>query len=412
MAVDTKTTINALLKDFYRGPAQSAINTAHPLLEMVETKGAESFSGKKVVFPVSVARGVGVGSRGDDGTLVTASSDTDVEANVEAKYIDARFALTGAAIAAGSGSKNAFVDIVKRKMDTTIENCKDAVLRQLHGYSDSDTGGSTPGILTRINGAVGPTTSLTVDSTRFLKPGMVIAIGTSAELGGTGTPDLATVATVPTSTTFTTVANVTVANNDIVCTATASSAAADVGYGNEMTGLANIVSSGDSLQGISGATYELWNGIVNSNSGVNRPLSLNLMGKVYDDISDSSGLEPDFILCHNSVKREYIDLLVGDVRYVPLNLKGGHTALSFSHGSREIPLTSDKYAAYNRMYFLNTKQLKLFKLQDWSWMDKDGAAISRIANKDGYEGTFQLKANLGCLTRNCHGVLKDITATV
>lgn len=410
MATDTKTTINALLKDFYRGPAQSAINTAHPLLEMIETKGAESFSGKKVVFPVSVARGVGVGSRGDDGTLVTASSDTDVEANVEAKYIDARFAITGAAIAAGSGSKNAFVDVVKRKMDTTIENCKDAVLRQLHGYSDADTGGSVAGILTRTAATGNAQTTIQVDSTRFIKVGMTVAIGTSADLLA-GAADYRTVVTVPTSTTFT-CASVDIVTNDIVCTATASAAAADVGYGNEMSGLANIVSTGDAIQGISGATYELWNGVVSSNSGVNRPLSLNLMGKVYDDISDSSGLEPDFLLCHNSVKREYIDLLVGDVRYVPLNLKGGHTALSFSHGSKEIPLTSDKYAAYNSMYFLNTKQLKLFKLQDWSWMDKDGAAISRIANKDGYEGTFQLKANLSCLTRNCHGVLKDITATL
>jgi hypothetical protein len=48
-------------------------------------------------------------------------------------------------------------------------------------------------------------------------------------------------------------------------------------------------------------------------------------------------------------------------------------------------------------------------LQDWGWMDKDGATLSRVADQDAYEATMFAYMNLACTRPNANAVYIDIT---
>jgi hypothetical protein len=48
-------------------------------------------------------------------------------------------------------------------------------------------------------------------------------------------------------------------------------------------------------------------------------------------------------------------------------------------------------------------------MSDWSWMDSDGAVLSRVSGQDAYEATLYKYTELACSQRNANFVIKDIT---
>ena len=61
------------------------------------------------------------------------------------------------------------------------------------------------------------------------------------------------------------------------------------------------------------------------------------------------------------------------------------------------------------MYFLNEKELTLYREDDWSWMDMDGSRWQRVIGFDAYEAILFQYSELGCHRRNSQGVIKDLT---
>jgi hypothetical protein len=87
-----------------------------------------------------------------------------------------------------------------------------------------------------------------------------------------------------------------------------------------------------------------------------------------------------------------------------MTLDGGFKAVDFNG----IPLVPDRDCRKNRIYYVSPESLKIFRLSDFDWMEKDGAVLNRVANGDAYEATLFHYGNLGTIARNANGLLDDI----
>lgn len=403
MAVQTTTTADAILKDNYIGPIETIINESHPLLSETE-QDQTKFTGKRVVFPVKVARNNGAGARNT--SLPTAGFTATEDSIVTAKRLFSRFEIEDTLISAASNDRGSFVEAVTMEMDGAIESLKYDINRQLYG--NKITADSNTGPITKVNGAVGASATIIVDDNHNIEPGQTLVVGTAAELTGTGTPVLLTVATVSDDgVTITSVLPVTLVDDDIIVRGDGT-AVANHGYTNEVNGLSFIVNDeDDDFQSVDTGNYPGWSATVND-SAATRNLELRLMFATCDQVKRKSGFAPTKVIMHDSMRREYTDLLVQDVRYQPQKLEGGVEKLTFAGFDKPIEIFTDRQCTLGAIYFLGMKHIKQFTLQPWGWMDKDGAVLARVVDKPNYEATFRKYFNLGTRMRNSSGVLKDL----
>ena len=103
-------------------------------------------------------------------------------------------------------------------------------------------------------------------------------------------------------------------------------------------------------------------------------------------------------------------LLVGIVALLSLSLALSAQPL---HPMTGEPLVIDCLrgtpdAIDGEIYFLTLKDLHMYRMSDYQWMDKDGAVLARISGYDAYEAVLFRYAELGCKRRNSHGVLCDL----
>ena len=89
--------------------------------------------------------------------------------------------------------------------------------------------------------------------------------------------------------------------------------------------------------------------------------------------------------------------------------EGGFSGLGFTTDNGEIPVISDVDCQPNRMYFINEKELKIYREGDWSFMDRDGSKWQRVIGVDAYDSTLYKYCQLGTHRRNSHGIIKDVT---
>ncbi len=408
---------DTVLKDFYEGPIRDHINNNTTILKQVE-KSKRKWTGRQVLFPVHLRRNTGVGARSETGALPTAGRQTYVESKIKAKYMYGRITLTGAVIAASRGDKGAFASALRTEIDGMRSDLRDDMNRQCFGnnINNPKTGilgkvatgwdaGADPTITTTSNTAV----TLDGPGTRFLKQGMTVNFGTDVALsGGASKALVCTEVTSSTEAKFNALSGtVDLDDGEFFCRGDGS----DNGYNLEMTGIDMIASDSGQLQEIDPASDTEWKATVLSNTTGNRPLSLELMQLAVDSCDEVGGTEPDFIIGHHSMRREYINLLTSDVRYSAETLKGGQTVLTFAGGSTPIKIEFDKHASYNKLYFLRTKDLRLYVQQDWKWADRDGSTFSRLSGQDAWEAFMCFYGNLGCERRNTHAVITDLNAS-
>jgi len=170
----------------------------------------------------------------------------------------------------------------------------------------------------------------------------------------------------------------------------------------------------DPLQGLLVASYPWYKAQVLSASGgrytSQRQLTPMLMQQMFDKVELKAGKDygPDVIITTHAIRREYLDYMEGRRRAVnTMELDGGWTAIDYNG----VPLMVDPDAIDGEMYFLTLKDLQLYRMSDYNWMDRDGAILSRISGYDAYEAVLFRYAELGCNNRRTHGVITDIAYT-
>ena len=438
------TDFDVVLKEYYEGPVREHLNNKIPILKYIE-KSKRKWNGRRVVFPVHLRRNHGVGARGETGTLPSAGKQEYVESRIKSKFLYGRIELTGVVIAASQGDKGSFASALRTEVEGMRRDLRVDMNRQVWGNNWKDVGadaanpdnvakfaGKTGIVAAGTNAAQTGVTSLKVTATlqahtdaasnnqldvgtRYLKKGMPVVLGTvsaagafTADTGGLTVLKVVDRDTVQLTTNGTDAVAVTLAANDVIVRGD-STQTGENSFDNEITGLSFMVDDADdSLQEVNTATNPEWKANVLGNSGTNRPLSLELMQLAIDTADEVAGAEPNLIMGHHSIRREYINLLTSDVRYSPEQLKGGFQKLTYAGGTEPMPLEFDRMAPYNKLFFLNTNDIKLYTMKDWAWADRDGNSFSRKLNSDSWEAFMCWYGNMGIERRFSQTLLSDI----
>lgn len=403
MAGATLTTADAALREYYLPGVREQLNQQNAFLDQVE-KNYESVEGRRAVLSLHMSRNSGVGARAELGTLPTAGSQGYAEERVPVKYQYGSIQISGPSIRAMKSNSGSFVRQTEAEMSGVTNDLKRDVSRQAWG----DQSGKIVTLGTTSNTVkVTVATTATAVQMRGLTVGMVIDIGTVANpttvVGG------ATIVSIDNTVgaSYVTIDSaVTTSSSHFIFRS--GSVGPSVSY--EINGVQSIVSTAGTLHNVAPGTYPKWVSYANTNSGTNRALSEALMASVVQNIQIQCGMYPQAGIASDGVFRAYSTLLTSLKRSTnTVELKGGYSALDFNAASGTIPITWDRDAPSNKLWFFNWDHLLEVREADWEFMDQDGAVLSRVAGLDAYGATLFMYHEVTTDQRDTHGLLGDIS---
>ena len=137
-------------------------------------------------------------------------------------------------------------------------------------------------------------------------------------------------------------------------------------------------------------------------------LTVERIQQVLDEITVLSGEEPDVILCHPSLRANYVAVLSASLFATARGpaTKGDAGFLDLSYGN--IPIKFARHCPRGMMIFMNKKTWKLLQLQSGGFADLDGTTILRQAGHDAWEGFYRWYYNTVCTRPNANGLLVGI----
>ena len=407
----TPTTADSVLKEFYLPSVRNQLNSENWWLAQIESR-SDNIEGRRAVLALKVRRGSGIGARGVGGTLPTAGNAAYAEERVSTKRVYGRIEIDGGVIAKMKSDRGSFVRAVESEMSDVTEGLKRDVNRQLWGTSDGK-------IATATVSTTGQTTVLLATATSNVQmgqfeEGMLVDIGTVAEaVAGTGGPTYgnAIVSIDEDAKSFVVTTNLgsATAATDFVFRAGAGGATTNQ---LEVTGIQTIVDSTGALFNVDPSTYGVWASSELSNSGTNRSLSDDLLGQAMHKVQRKSGIVAgsQYVLAaSDGVFRAYAASLTPMKRFPSdVNLKGGFKGLEVLAGGNPVALVWERDCPANSVYYLNRDHFALNVESDWDWMDRDGAVLNRVANKDAYEAVIFRYMEQSTDQRNAHAKILDV----
>ena len=404
------TRANEILKNQYLDVFRTAFDESTVLLSRLKKKKSVP-AGANYIFPVHVTRNWGVAPRAGTtslssnvGTYLPApgAQGYDQGTLTRANYYG-RFKIFGDALDAAKGD-GGMIDLLGREMRGLKRDMAKAVNQDLF---------SQDGELAVISAI--STTTVTVDTTHKLEVGQPIAFSIA------GGNDLAsTVASITSSTVFVTSDDIStnVAAGDLVVRSGLKSNVATAAN-KGLTGLPQAVSNASAASetpamsttyaGIDCSSIANWASTVNDGSG---GLSIDLMLQTMQDIEAAGGNEPTIIVTDQASWRIYGNLMAPDRRWVKdvQKLDGGFKYLDFNG----VPVVYDVDCTPGTMYFLHEPSIEFLEERPMSFMDKDGAVLTRVGSgttaEDAYEATMIWRCQLATYNRADHGKITGIVA--
>jgi len=396
-----------VMKTDYLPPVREQLENANVLMKRLR-KNEEDVVGKEALVPLHIARNHGIGVRAEQGTLPTAGAQSYKSATFGMTHHYGRIQITGQTIKAMRNDTGAFVRALDSEMKGIVTDLKRDVQRQLWGDGS--------GVIATVVDTEASTTLVTCDNVYMIEPGMILDASLTATNAGEQT--------------YRTV----VAVNRILNTVEFTDSAAKVltvttqttafyRHGNwqkEMYGIDAAVSTSNVRQDADASYLKQFGGISRAaaagafwkcnavTAAAHRALSLDLMQQAVDK-SEIAGADLSVGLCDYLQFRAYANTMLPDRRFdSSMTLDGGYKALDYGG----LPIVRDKFCPPGKMYFLDESTLQIYHMGDWDWMDKDGAILCRVANKDEYEATIYRYMNLGGDRGNANTVLCDLSLTI
>lgn len=442
--------LDEILKTFYLPGIQDYLNHDTPLSDLIDVN-EEDVSGKDATIECHYGRSTGTGARGDGSALPSANYQKYKKCTVPTKYVYGRIEVTGPTIAATRELKGAYANALDSEIQGIVND-----LKKEHNRMDWGCG---YGILARWRSTEGNTSYTLQKKYRGNSAG---GDGFGSGFGGKYVSERGdAVPVVVSSMSSASSATFTVDGTDISVSAVSKGSEYDTitctnpdvveaagtfyvrpaslgtyttsgGHRLEPMGLRGIVAdtdldeiamndgtntggkNNDPLQSLAVASYSWFKAIVDAHSsgryGGQRALTLTLMQTMFDMVEEAAGKDygPDLIMTTRAIRREYLELVQADRRYVnTMELDGGWSALDYNG----VPLMVDNDAIDGEMYFLTLKDIQRYRMSDYQWMQKDGAILSRISGYDTYEAVLFRYSELGVKNRATQGVLCDLNYT-
>lgn len=379
MALLNVTNIAAALKDYYLEGLRTQINTeADPLWSELE-KSTRLVSGEQIKMSIRYGRSGGIGARADDGDLPAANARKSVKATISPKNLFARMQLTERAIKASAQDAGAFVSQLEQVLDDLQVDARDDIQRQ--AYSDGT------GKIATLAASPTSATTLTLNTVVGLAEGMLIDVlrgDTNASLHAG--------------------VEITLVDDDnnqiVVGTAiTADHTRSDYvtragSYNLEMTGMSSVFAQTGNIYGLARSSYTF---LKATRLVVSGDLSEVKIQEGLDRAFNRTGVKHDFLIGSHGVRRGWQNLKSAERSAVnTVELKGGFKAPTYENDGRQIPFIAAKYAPSGTLRAISRQNFEVAWMGDWEFMDKDGAVLSRVANKNAYEATLELFADIVC----------------
>lgn len=157
----------------------------------------------------------------------------------------------------------------------------------------------------------------------------------------------------------------------------------------------------NSVGGIDGNTQSYWNPTVTAVGGA---LTTAVMGAAYNDAAKGNDT-PDIIVTTQAQFQKYEALLTPNVRYQDVaKANAGFQNLMF----KSTPVVLDKVCVAGKMYFLNTKYLKLTGMAD-NWFTTTPFQDGIVNGKDARYAAIIAYGALTCSNRNRQATLSGLT---
>lgn len=393
----TLSTVGAILKEVYEPKIRDQLENSTKALKRIEKSGEgveTNVGGKYVTFPIHTRRNAGIGARNEMEALPTPGQQGFAASRVPLKYLYGGLRLSGQTFELAEKNYQAFSSALDSEVNGLKDDVKKDQNRQVYGNAS--------GVLATVT-ADGANT-VTVASSQYLQLGMQIDIVDGTTLGN------------PTPTVKVSDRQISSISGNVVTYSGADGTlvAGDVlvrkgNVNREWSGFGSMISATSVYQNIDPAVEPTWKSVIDSNSGVNRALSEGLMILMADNIAQQGG-DTTVIFAGRGVRRAYYNLLVQQRQFTNTQeFAGGFKGLAFATDDGDIPVVVDNDTPFNRMYFLNEKEITLYREADWSWMNRDGNMWKQVVGFDAYEATLYQYSEIGCHRRNSQGLISDIT---
>ena len=187
----------------------------------------------------------------------------------------------------------------------------------------------------------------------------------------------------------------------------------------EIHGLEDIITNGSGTAASDGLAHPWLHGIDSSatavwksyESAVSAAPTDSVFELALNEVDLASGHQANLIITSHKAARAYAATLKSQKRFNNrTDLKGGFSAITVqTAGQGEVALWAERDCLDNVAFIVNTECLTHWVMSDWTFMDRDGAVLSRVANTDAYEATLYKYHELGTDARNRNGVLSGLT---
>ena len=360
------------LKLFYLPGIQYQLNTANPILSMIE-RDKTSVVGSEIRMALRYGRNGGVGNRADDGILPTPNSRQTRQARWETKNIFARIAITDKTMKASRSKEGAFISLLEADLEDAQADAKDNMARQVFGDGS--------GRLANLTANATASNTLTVSTWQYFAEGQFIDI-----LASNGTVKAAQREVLAVDD----LNNTVVISGAALAIASGDFAVISGNFNQELTGLGAIFTPDNTLYGINRTENKWFNPTVKAHNGEISEVAIQAM---IDDTERKAGGKTNFLLSSYGVRRAYQELQLANKRITDvMKLEGGYEAISYNN----MPFTVDKYAPSGTLYGLDLTTWKLYHIEDWNWLEEDGAVLHRVSDRPIWEATLARYCDIGC----------------
>lgn len=385
-----------VLKEFYLPRLRLQLNDElSPTYTMLE-KSSQNVEGEEVVHSIHTGRNPGTGSRVEFADLPTPGVQKYEKVRTDLKYHYGEVQFTGQVIRRAKSDRGSFINAAANEMDRLTTDLKHVMNRQL--FNDASAS------LAIVDSVAGQDITLLNPTPEQLRS---FVIGMALDIGTLGAPTAGADSVVLTAVNLST--GVLTVTGTITSVVNGHYIRMEDSFGAELTGLRQIISSGDSLFGVDGATVNPWNAYVNT-AGSNRNPTELLLQTAIDEISIASGKVPSIAVAPHDVVRAYGAQLTSQKRYNDTrDLGGGFEGLDIATGSGKLTMVADRFAPSNTIHIASGEHLIFNEASDWEWMEEDGAILERVANKDAYHATMFKYCELTTDRRNAHGVIEAVS---
>ena len=175
----------------------------------------------------------------------------------------------------------------------------------------------------------------------------------------------------------------------------------------EMMGLKGLIDDAtnvDAFESITRSTNIWWKSYINS-APTNRSLTEDIMFTTFLEAKKKG--EPKYILTSFDLFAAYGRLLSADRRYTTdMTLNGGFSGVSFNG----ITFTADYDCPVAEMYFIDPSTLSVEELSPMSFLQEDGAILSRSLTTPAYQATLKYYANLANSAPNKSAAARNLVA--